>query len=115
MIKLALGLALPERWAKLLAGLTTVLALGGYFILQLRNAWRTPGEVVRLGFNTLLFLLLVCMSWFQPWYLLWIVPLAAVYPGPTPHSRLACLPCAPSGAMWCLALSCTGTRRQRSS
>jgi len=79
MIKLALGLALPERWAKLLAGLATVLALGGYFILQLRNAWRTPGEVVRLGFNTLLFLLLVCMSWFQPWYLLWIVPLAAVY------------------------------------
>jgi len=82
VIKLALGLALSEKWAKLLAGLATALTFGGYFILQLRNAWRTPGEAVRLGFNTLLFLLLVCMSWFQPWYLLWIVPLAAVYPRP---------------------------------
>lgn len=82
MLKLALGLALSEKWARLLAGLATVLTFGAYFILQLRNTWRTPGEVVRWGFNTLLFLLLVCMSWFQPWYLLWIVPLAAVYPRP---------------------------------
>jgi len=82
MLKLALGLALSEKWARLLAGLATVLTFGAYFILQLRNTWRKPGEVVRWGFNTLLFLLLVCMSWFQPWYLLWIVPLAAVYPRP---------------------------------
>jgi len=82
VIKLTLGLALPEKWAMLLAGLVTALAFGGYYALQLRNAWRTPGEAVRLGFNTLLFLLLVCMSWFQPWYLVWIVPLAAVYPRP---------------------------------
>ena len=82
MIKLMLGRAVPEKWAKLVAGLMTALAFGGYFVLQLRNAWRTPGEAVRWGFNTLLFLLLVCMSWFQPWYLLWIVPLAAIYPRP---------------------------------
>ena len=82
VIKVVLSLALPMRWSMFLAGLATALALGGYFILQLRNTSRTPGEVVRLGFNTLLFLLLVCMSWFQPWYLLWIAPLAAVYPRP---------------------------------
>jgi alpha-1,6-mannosyltransferase len=80
VIKLALGLALSEKWAKLLAGLATALTFGSYFIVQLRNAWRMPGEAVRLGFNTILFLLLVGMSWFQPWYVLWIVPLAAVYP-----------------------------------
>ena len=80
LIKLTLGLVLPERWPMLLAGLATALAFAGYYALQLRNTWRTPGEAARLGFNTLLFLLLVCMSWFQPWYLLWIVPLAAVYP-----------------------------------
>jgi len=82
VIKEVLSLALPKPWAMFLAGLAAALAFGGYFILQLRNTWRKPGEVVRLGFNTLLFLLLVCMSWFQPWYLLWIVPLAAVYPRP---------------------------------
>ncbi len=82
VVKLAFGLAMPEKSAKILAGAMTALAFGGYLALQLRNAWRAPGEVVRLGFNTLLFLLLVCMSWFQPWYLLWIIPLAAVYPRP---------------------------------
>jgi hypothetical protein len=82
VIKLTLGLALPQTWAMFLAGLLTALALGGYFVLQLRNTWRTPREAIRLGFNTLLFLLLLCMSWFQPWYLLWIMPLAAVYPRP---------------------------------
>lgn len=82
VVNLALGLALPEKTAKVVAGAMTALAFGGYFALQLRNAWRTPREVVRLGFNTILFLLLVCMSWFQPWYLLWIIPLAAVYPRP---------------------------------
>ena len=82
VIKLAIDLALPEKWAKVLAAQLTVLTFGVYFIQQLLNTQRTPGEAVRLGFNTILFLLLVCMSWFQPWYLLWIVPLAAVYPRP---------------------------------
>ena len=80
VIKLGLQLITEERMAALLAGGATALAFGGYALWQLRNAWQTPQEAVRLAFNVLLFLLLVCISWFQPWYLLWIVPLAAVYP-----------------------------------
>ncbi len=82
VVRLALSLAIPLDVAAVVAGAATVLALGGYTLLQMRNAWQAPGEAVRLGFNMLMFLLLVCMSWFQPWYLLWIIPLAAVYPRP---------------------------------
>jgi hypothetical protein len=82
IVKLLLGLALPQETAMLLAGLATALAFLGYVLVQLANAWLQPQDAVRLAFNVLLFLLLTCMSWFQPWYLIWIVPLAAVYPRP---------------------------------
>jgi alpha-1,6-mannosyltransferase len=82
IVKLLLALALPQETAMLLAGLATLLAFGGYIIVQLANVWLNPKDAVRLAFNILLFLLLACMSWFQPWYLIWIVPLAAIYPRP---------------------------------
>ena len=87
--KLALELVVPKGTAALVVGIATLCAFAGYFLVQLRNAYRAPGEVVRLGFNTLLFLLLVCMSYFQPWYLLWIMPLAAVYPRPNAPFQVA--------------------------
>jgi alpha-1,6-mannosyltransferase len=82
VLKLALDKVVTPGAASLLVGVAAFCAFGSYYLLQLSNARRTPNEVVRLGFNTLLFLLLVCMTWFQPWYLLWIMPLAAVYPRP---------------------------------
>jgi alpha-1,6-mannosyltransferase len=89
VLKLALERMVPSGTAALVVASATICAFAGYFLMQLRNASRTPGQVVRLGFNTLLFLLLVCMSWFQPWYLLWIMPLAAVYPRPDAPFQVA--------------------------
>lgn len=80
LFRLGLWLAVPEQTATRVAAAVTVVALGAYVLRQTWNAWRTPGEAVRLGFNGLLFLMLLCMTWFQPWYLLWPVCLAAVYP-----------------------------------
>lgn len=82
VVRHALELALPQRTAMGVAGVLTIAVFAGYTLLQLFNAWQAPAQAVRLGFNLLLLLLLVCMTWFQPWYLLWIVPLAAVYPRP---------------------------------
>jgi hypothetical protein len=80
VLRLGIGLAMPLETATVLVGTATALAFGAYVLWQMRNAWQTPGEAVRLGFNVLLFLLLVCMTWFQPWYLLWLICLAAAYP-----------------------------------
>jgi hypothetical protein len=71
---------MPGYTASAVAAALTLLALVAYWILQLRNVVESPAEVVRFAFNTLLFQLLLCMTWFQPWYLLWLVPLAAAYP-----------------------------------
>jgi hypothetical protein len=78
--KLALQLVMPQGTAARLVGVTAASVFAVYVLLQLYNAWRQPVEAVRLAFNTLLFLMLVCLPWFQPWYLLSLMPLAAVYP-----------------------------------
>ncbi len=78
----ALASTMPQHTAALLTGAATAALLGAYVLLQLRNAWQQSGEAVRLAFNVLLFMLLLCMPWFQPWYLLSVMALAAVYPRP---------------------------------
>jgi hypothetical protein len=80
VVKLTLQFIIPEAAAAAVASLTALGLLGSYVLLQLRVINRAPSQVVWRAFNTLLFLLLLCIPWFQPWYLLWILPLAAIYP-----------------------------------
>jgi hypothetical protein len=82
VLKLLFQLAIPDYAAAAIVNALALLVFVAYWVLQLRNVYQSPSEVVRLAFNTLIFLLLVCMTWFQPWYLLWVVSLAAVYPRP---------------------------------
>jgi alpha-1,6-mannosyltransferase len=76
----ALQTVAPRDQATRIATLVTMLVFALYSLRQIYNAYRAPGDVVRLAYNMLLFLLLVCMPWFQPWYLLWVIPLAAIRP-----------------------------------
>ncbi len=48
---------------------------------SLLQAWRVRGDwhsLASASFNTVLFYLLFLCPWFQPWYVLWLVPLAAL-------------------------------------
>ena len=44
------------------------------------QAWQRPAQVEAAMFGLLLWFLLVCNPWFQPWYLVWLVALLALLP-----------------------------------
>lgn len=59
------------------------LALAGLLTFTVYQAWRVRSgwqDVARTSYNVLLFYLLFSCLWFQPWYIMWIVPLAALLP-----------------------------------
>jgi len=68
------------------------LLMGAVVLLQAWRTWRRPGWLtpVRASAHILLFYLLFTCLWFQPWYALWPLALAAILPeGAT--ARLAVL------------------------
>ncbi len=70
------GVETTEKLAR--NGALIMLALYTLYI-----TWRVKGDwqsVARASFNVLLFYLLFLCLWFQPWYVMWIVPLAALLP-----------------------------------
>jgi hypothetical protein len=44
------------------------------------RAWRAPEEVGRHVLGLILWFLLICNAWFEPWYVVWLVALAAIQP-----------------------------------
>ena len=59
--------------------------LAGYLMVLWRLLWPARVEqLTRLCFWTLFLFLVVAKWWFWPWYLLWLVPLAAVMPRSRP-------------------------------
>jgi alpha-1,6-mannosyltransferase len=82
VIKLSWQLFVPEAVARAAAFVAVLCLLGSLVLRQIRAINRTPAQAELHVFNALLFLLLLCIPWFQAWYLLWILPLAAVYPRP---------------------------------
>lgn len=53
----------------------------------LRTLWRDPARLGRAAFETL-FLLLLAATWnWRPWYVIWLVALAALLPGGWPAAR----------------------------
>jgi len=61
-------------------GLPFLLAFGVYIVFE---AWRLPTSVTALiaaSYRvTLVYLMFACL-WFQPWYLIWLLSLAAIWP-----------------------------------
>jgi hypothetical protein len=56
--------------------LVTEALLAGALALTLRHAWRTGRWLVAAGWGT--FALLVTTAWLLPWYVIWLLPIAAI-------------------------------------
>ncbi len=68
-----------ERAEKIARGAAAVVLL----LCTAYQAWKTGSrwqDVAAGSYNVLLAYLLVACLWFQPWYVMWIVPLAAMLP-----------------------------------
>ena len=71
---------LGKEQAEKLARNVAMLLLLLYALYQ---TWRVKGDwqdLVRASYNVVLFYLLFLCLWFQPWYVMWVVPLAALLP-----------------------------------
>lgn len=71
---------LDRPLASAIALYTAVLLFGLIGLFQMWQIWRGHTSLQRASFELLFFYLLLCCLWFQPWYLLWIIPLAAIIP-----------------------------------
>ncbi|AEG60221.1 hypothetical protein V6C32_05835 [Desulforamulus ruminis] len=66
-----------------------------FLALLLRDLWQqrshpaSLGHLMNSGIWILVLYLLLANKWFQPWYLAWLVPLAALTPWPNPLSQMA--------------------------
>ncbi len=80
LIQVTLEPRLGEPMADLLAARAALLALTVWMIWQLRATWRSDDRAapVRSGLSILLFYLLVSCPWFQAWYAMWPLALAAL-------------------------------------
>ncbi len=71
---------LGKEQAEKLARNGAMLLLLLYTLYQM---WRVKGDwqdLVRASYNVVLFYLLFLCLWFQPWYVMWLAPLAALLP-----------------------------------
>ncbi|MCC7448101.1 MAG: hypothetical protein IT324_11840 [Anaerolineae bacterium] len=66
--------------------------LGVFYLFQLEAVWNdsTPFRAIRAITMTLAFHLLVTVTWFQPWYVIWLVALGALLDN-TPLRRMIML------------------------
>jgi Helix-turn-helix len=68
---------------------STLILFGLFYAAQLLVVWRdpTPSTLIRVAARLILFYLLVVSLWFQAWYALWVLALAALLED-TPMRRL---------------------------
>lgn len=71
--------------AETIARTTALAALGIWYLFQIWRTWQNPDGAILHAYNVVLFLLLFATLWFQPWYVTWLVALAAL--APTPNAR----------------------------
>lgn len=80
LVQITLEPRLGEPMADLLAARAALLALAGWMIWQLRAIRRSADRTTpaRSGLSILLFYLLASCPWFQAWYTIWPLALAAL-------------------------------------
>ncbi|MDY7039884.1 MAG: hypothetical protein SVX38_03370, partial [Chloroflexota bacterium] len=78
LLMLLLRFRLPQESAKQIASSLATTVFGVFYVRQI---WRLRGSVeslIRTSHTlTLFFLLFICL-WFQPWYIIWVIALAAL-------------------------------------
>ena len=90
IVKLVLRLAgREEAAATAFARTAALLALAAWFLVQVYRTWRVPDAVLQHVFDLVAFLLLLVTPWFQPWYVTWLLSLAALAPRPGARSLAA--------------------------
>jgi hypothetical protein len=87
-----------QRWmsqqhAQALASALGLSLLSSGVCWSAARAWLAPREAARHCFWLMIWFLLVCNTWFQPWYLLWALALAALQPRRSEQVRLIVLFC----------------------
>lgn len=83
---LALGIFYDSKFAALLVSRAGYALLAGWMLRELVQLWRHRAEPLQMeryagvALSILLFYLLVTVAWFQTWYVVWLIPLAALVP-----------------------------------
>ncbi len=83
---LALKIFYDAKFASLLVSRAGYILLGAWMLRELILLWKAraekinPEEYIRAALSILLFYLLVTITWFQTWYVVWLIPLAALLP-----------------------------------
>ncbi|RLC61909.1 MAG: hypothetical protein DRI80_07625 [Chloroflexota bacterium] len=82
LLMLLLRFRLPQESAKLIASSLATVVFATFYAWQM---WKLRGSVeslIRTSYAlTLFFLLFICL-WFQPWYIIWVIALAALLSQP---------------------------------
>jgi len=74
-----------ETAGSIAQGIAVVLFLVGYVLLLLRlPRSASPAVLVRTCCWVVFLFLVIAQGWFWPWYVVWLVPLAALLPGSRP-------------------------------
>lgn len=76
---------LTEAAAQSVVRVVALAGLGAWYLILLKRVWQKPGSAVECAYDFVLVLLLFATPWFQPWYVTWLVALAAL--GPHPQAR----------------------------
>ncbi len=77
----------PQEAASLLSDLSKVIFAVIYLVVVMR-LWRQPATLFTSSLWATAALLIVATSWFQPWYLTWAIPLAALSATPLSGAAL---------------------------
>jgi hypothetical protein len=68
----------PDQAMQVAARIGTVL-FALYYLFEMWRLWRRPDDLLASSIRVLYALLFFVIAWFQPWYAVWIIPLAAIH------------------------------------
>lgn len=82
LVQLFLTPPLPAKFADLLVTRGALILLCSWIIRQMRGIWKHGGDYapVHAAVSVLLFYLLITAPWFEAWYAIWPLALAALLP-----------------------------------
>ncbi len=75
---LSQSLPAPEQLTALTVTRAGQFLFGVLYLVQMVRLWFRPGLLVECSYHSLLLLMLLVVSWFQPWYVTWAIPLGAL-------------------------------------